>query len=63
MSTVTLSAVYIIDYACYVYVHIRNAREAGALCICDEVQVGFGRVGTHMWAFEHQGKHMSTCSE
>lgn len=31
------------------------ARKAGALCIADEVQVGFGRVGTHMWAFEQQG--------
>lgn len=31
------------------------ARAAGALCIADEVQVGFGRVGTSMWAFEHQG--------
>ncbi len=30
-------------------------RKAGALCIADEVQVGFGRVGTHMWAFEQQG--------
>jgi 4-aminobutyrate aminotransferase-like enzyme/aminoglycoside phosphotransferase (APT) family kinase protein len=33
----------------------RFAREAGAVCIADEVQVGFGRVGTHMWAFETQG--------
>ncbi len=32
----------------------RYAREAGALCIADEVQVGFGRVGTHMWGFETQ---------
>jgi 4-aminobutyrate aminotransferase-like enzyme/Ser/Thr protein kinase RdoA (MazF antagonist) len=32
----------------------RYAREAGAVCIADEVQVGFGRVGTHMWAFETQ---------
>jgi 4-aminobutyrate aminotransferase-like enzyme/Ser/Thr protein kinase RdoA (MazF antagonist) len=32
----------------------KYAREAGAVCICDEVQVGFGRVGTHMWAFETQ---------
>jgi 4-aminobutyrate aminotransferase-like enzyme len=32
----------------------RYAREAGAVCISDEVQVGFGRVGTHMWAFETQ---------
>jgi len=31
------------------------AREAGAVCIADEVQVGFGRVGSHMWAFETQG--------
>lgn len=27
----------------------------GALCIADEVQVGFGRVGSHFWAFESQG--------
>jgi len=33
----------------------RLAREAGAVCIADEVQVGFGRVGTHMWGFETQG--------
>ena len=33
----------------------RLARAQGALCIADEVQVGFGRVGTHMWAFEQQG--------
>ncbi|MCP4488596.1 MAG: aminotransferase class III-fold pyridoxal phosphate-dependent enzyme [Gammaproteobacteria bacterium] len=30
------------------------ARESGALCIADEVQVGFGRVGTHFWGFETQ---------
>ncbi|MFI0469641.1 aminotransferase class III-fold pyridoxal phosphate-dependent enzyme [Saccharopolyspora sp. 5N102] len=30
-------------------------REAGGLCIADEVQCGFGRVGTHMWAFEAHG--------
>jgi 4-aminobutyrate aminotransferase-like enzyme len=29
-----------------------HVREAGSLCIIDEVQVGFGRVGTHFWAFE-----------
>ena len=29
-------------------------RAAGGVCIADEVQVGFGRVGTSMWAFtEH----------
>ena len=32
-----------------------HARAAGALCIADEVQVGFGRVGRSMWAFELQG--------
>ncbi|MGB2983707.1 MAG: aminotransferase class III-fold pyridoxal phosphate-dependent enzyme, partial [Candidatus Bipolaricaulia bacterium] len=30
----------------------RHVRGAGGLCIADEVQVGFGRVGTHFWAFE-----------
>ncbi|MCK4765077.1 MAG: aminotransferase class III-fold pyridoxal phosphate-dependent enzyme [Candidatus Aminicenantes bacterium] len=29
-------------------------REAGGLCIADEVQVGFGRVGSHFWGFETQ---------
>lgn len=32
-----------------------HARQNGALCIADEVQIGFGRVGSHMWAFETQG--------
>ncbi|HEY7858584.1 MAG TPA: aminotransferase class III-fold pyridoxal phosphate-dependent enzyme [Candidatus Nanopelagicales bacterium] len=30
-------------------------REAGGLCIADEVQIGFGRVGTHRWGFELHG--------
>ena len=30
-------------------------RAAGGLAIADEVQVGFGRVGTHFWAFDEQG--------
>ncbi|MGW8268165.1 MAG: aminotransferase class III-fold pyridoxal phosphate-dependent enzyme, partial [Longimicrobiales bacterium] len=29
-------------------------RNAGGVCVADEVQVGFGRVGTHFWAFETQ---------
>ena len=27
-------------------------RSAGGLCIADEVQTGYGRVGTHFWAFD-----------
>jgi len=30
-------------------------RKAGGVCVADEVQVGFGRVGTHFWGFETQG--------
>jgi 4-aminobutyrate aminotransferase-like enzyme len=30
-------------------------RRGGGVCIADEVQVGFGRAGTHFWAFETQG--------
>ncbi len=33
----------------------RSVREAGGICIADEVQVGFGRVGTHFWGFDTQG--------
>lgn len=33
----------------------RHVRRAGAICIADEVQVGFGRLGTHFWGFETQG--------
>ena len=33
------------------YAHVRAA---GGVCIADEVQVGFGRVGTHFWGFETQ---------
>jgi 4-aminobutyrate aminotransferase-like enzyme/Ser/Thr protein kinase RdoA (MazF antagonist) len=32
-----------------------EVRAAGGVCIADEVQVGFGRVGSHMWAFATQG--------
>ena len=31
------------------------ARQAGAVAVADEVQIGFGRVGSRMWAFEAQG--------
>jgi 4-aminobutyrate aminotransferase-like enzyme/Ser/Thr protein kinase RdoA (MazF antagonist) len=33
----------------------RRVREAGGVCIADEVQTGFGRLGTHFWAFESLG--------
>jgi 4-aminobutyrate aminotransferase-like enzyme/murein DD-endopeptidase MepM/ murein hydrolase activator NlpD len=32
-----------------------HARAGGAVCIADEVQCGFGRVGDAMWAFERHG--------
>ena len=33
----------------------RHVRAAGGVGIADEVQVGFGRLGTHFWGFETQG--------
>jgi 4-aminobutyrate aminotransferase-like enzyme len=39
------------NYLNTVYKHVRNA---GGLCIADEVQVGFGRTGDHTWCFESQ---------
>jgi 4-aminobutyrate aminotransferase-like enzyme/Ser/Thr protein kinase RdoA (MazF antagonist) len=38
-------------YLAETYKHIRAA---GGVCIADEVQVGFGRLGTHFWGFETQ---------
>jgi 4-aminobutyrate aminotransferase-like enzyme len=32
----------------------RLVRAAGGVCIADEVQVGFARLGTHFWGFETQ---------
>ncbi len=39
----------------YLAAAYRHARDAGAVCIADEVQVGFGRVGARFWGFETQG--------
>jgi 4-aminobutyrate aminotransferase-like enzyme/Ser/Thr protein kinase RdoA (MazF antagonist) len=39
------------DYLAEAYRHVRAA---GGVCIADEVQVGFGRLGTHFWGFETQ---------
>ena len=30
-------------------------RAAGGVCIADEVQTGYGRIGKHFWAFQHYG--------
>ena len=38
-------------YLAEVYKHVRAA---GGVSIADEVQVGFGRLGTHFWGFETQ---------
>jgi 4-aminobutyrate aminotransferase-like enzyme len=32
----------------------KQVRAAGGVCVADEVQVGFGRLGTHFWGFETQ---------
>ena len=39
-------------YLAETYKHIRAG---GGVCIADEVQVAFGRLGTHFWGFETQG--------
>ena len=33
----------------------RLVRAAGGLCVADEVQTGYGRIGTHFWAFQAHG--------
>lgn len=38
----------------YLATAARAVREAGGLYIADEVQTGFGRLGTSMWAFQYQ---------
>ena len=40
------------NYLAEVYRHVRAM---GGVCIADEVQVGFGRLGTHFWGIETQG--------
>jgi 4-aminobutyrate aminotransferase-like enzyme/Ser/Thr protein kinase RdoA (MazF antagonist) len=39
------------DYLHEVYTRVRDT---GGVCIADEVQVGFGRMGSHFWGFETQ---------
>ena len=37
----------------------KHVRSAGGICIADEVQVGFGRVGVNWWAFQLQGEDVA----
>jgi 4-aminobutyrate aminotransferase-like enzyme/Ser/Thr protein kinase RdoA (MazF antagonist) len=39
----------------YLKAAFAEIRAAGGVCVVDEVQTGFGRVGSHFWAFETQG--------
>jgi len=39
----------------YLRASFEAVRSAGGVCVADEVQVGFGRVGSHFWGFEAQG--------
>jgi 4-aminobutyrate aminotransferase-like enzyme len=39
----------------YLEAAFQQVRQAGGVCIVDEVQTGLGRVGSHFWAFQTQG--------
>jgi len=39
----------------YLEAAVEAVRTAGAVYVADEVQVGFGRVGSHFWGFEEHG--------
>lgn len=39
----------------YLDLAYRSVRAAGGICIADEVQVGFGRMGSSFWGFELSG--------
>ena len=45
--------IVIIDFLLHRYV-----REAGGVCIADEVQSALGRTGEKFWAFQTQGKSL-----
>jgi 4-aminobutyrate aminotransferase-like enzyme/Ser/Thr protein kinase RdoA (MazF antagonist) len=42
----------IVPPAGYLEAVYRHVREAGGVCIADEVQTGYGRMGTHFYAFD-----------
>jgi 4-aminobutyrate aminotransferase-like enzyme/Ser/Thr protein kinase RdoA (MazF antagonist) len=52
MPSVAGQIVFPPNYLAEVY---KDVRAAGGVCIADEVQVGFGRLGTHFWGFATQG--------
>ena len=52
MPSVAGQVVFPPNYLAEVY---KDVRAAGGVCIADEVQVGFGRLGTQLWGFETQG--------
>jgi 4-aminobutyrate aminotransferase-like enzyme/Ser/Thr protein kinase RdoA (MazF antagonist) len=52
LPSVAGQVVFPTGYLAEVYRHVRAA---GGVSIADEVQVGFGRLGTHFWGFETQG--------
>jgi 4-aminobutyrate aminotransferase-like enzyme/Ser/Thr protein kinase RdoA (MazF antagonist) len=39
----------------YLAALFQKVRAAGGLCIADEVQSGFGRMGEHFWGYQHHG--------
>lgn len=47
-------SVRLIENVVFCCIWNRVIRKYGGVAIADEVQVGFGRVGTHYWAFETQ---------
>jgi 4-aminobutyrate aminotransferase-like enzyme len=51
LPSVAGQVVFPAGYLQEVYKHVH---EVGGVCIADEVQVGFGRLGTHFWGFETQ---------
>ena len=52
MPSVAGQIVFPDGYLANVYAAVRNA---SGVCIADEVQTGYGRIGTHFWAFEKYG--------
>ncbi|XP_044803657.1 5-phosphohydroxy-L-lysine phospho-lyase isoform X7 [Bubalus bubalis] len=45
-----------VHVVCAAQVGNRHIRRAGGVFVADEIQVGFGRVGKHFWAFQLQGE-------